>query len=223
MSGEELPEIVAFRAENVGALTDAGHPEHSAKVQELYSLYEKGYSGEAVRAREAEENQRQAAVQVDSQPSIDAGVLNDVAKDLQPAGSPDDYQFQHKTLPADGVRTDDGTLPIEIDKQFESDVRGWMQKGGVTPAEANGLWHDYAEELNHGFTSERIATNEATTVRMLEAEYPGGVNEALKAANRLVQEIGGESLMNWLDQTGLGSHPRVVMTFVKKAKGKGYF
>ena len=223
MSGEELPAIAAFRAENVGALTDAGHPEHGAKVQELYQLYEREYAPEATRARDAAANEPRTAMQAASPPDIDAGVLNDVAKDLQPAGSPDDYQFQHKTLPADGVRTDDGILPIEIDKQFEADVRGWMHKGGLTPAEANGLWHDYSEELGHGFTSERIATNEETTVRMLEAEFPGGVNDALKAANRLVKEIGGDQLMNWLDQTGLGSHPRVVMTFVKKAKGKGYF
>ena len=53
-------------------------------------------------------------------------------------------------------------------------------------------------------------------------QYGDRWQEALSAARRVAQE-GGDKLLDFLASTNLGSHPRVVTNFVKRAEKLGYF
>lgn len=219
-------EIAAFRGENFEALMDSGHPDHAAKVEELSEIYKRAFP-------EPEGKGFDPMSTVPEKPQVDPDapfgamdphLMAEVAPKLKPAASPDDYEFASRGIPEE-VAIGDGSerVPVGIDKSLEADARKWMFDGEVTPAEASGLWHAYADELERGFTDERIAENEQAAMRMLQSKYGGEVNAAIRAGQRLMNEIGGEKLVNFLSETGLGSHPRVVMNFVNRAKALGYF
>lgn len=107
--------------------------------------------------------------------------------------------------------------------ELEQDARGWMHKAGLSHMEAAQVQHALLYNMRKGFTAETVAANEQITQSELVREYGTHAGTALDAARKVVEHAGGQKLKDFLNQTGLGSHPAVVKMMVRKAEQMGLF
>lgn len=217
--------IADFRVANETALFDSGHPYHAAKTAELTALYQAKFSTPENQVTQTaapestglgpQSSQLEKTVDMDG-----TDVFND-ASPVSPATSPEAYQFSPESWPEE-VKTDTGAAPLEYSPEFNTEVRGWLHSNEVTPAEGRFLEHVYREEIGHGFTDSRNQQLSELTRWELVNKYGERWTEALAAARKVATE-GGDNMLDFLASTNLGSHPRVVAQFIKRAEKKGYF
>ena len=214
--------ISDFRTANEAALFDNSHPYHAVRVAELSKMYEAKFDA----PKEDNLSSFPAGVAKSATPETPVDMhgtdLIDDASPVSPAVSPEVYQWGAHTYP-EQVQTDAGSVDLVLDPEFEKEARGWLHSNEVTPAEGLALEHIYNEELTlHGITDARLQSLEQITRWELLNQYGERWQEALSAARRVAQE-GGDKLLDFLASTNLGSHPRVVNNFVKRAEKLGYF
>ena len=53
-------------------------------------------------------------------------------------------------------------------------------------------------------------------------QYGEQKDEALAACKRVIDEIGGQKLRDWLNETGVGNSPAVIFEVSRLAERKGY-
>jgi hypothetical protein len=222
MSDTNTDPISDFRTANEAVLFDTAHPMHESKVVELSKLYEAKFNA----PKEEKFSSLPAGVANLSTPETTVDMngtdLIDDAALVSPAVSPDAYQWGPQSYP-EQVKTDAGPVGLVMDPEFEKEARGWLHSNEVTPAEGMALEHIYHEELTaHGITDARLQSLEQLTRWELLNQYGDRWQEALSAARKVAQE-GGDKLLDFLANTNLGSHPRVVANFIKRAEKLGYF
>lgn len=219
MSDTNTDPISDFRAANDAVLFDTSHPKHESTVAELSKLYEAKFNAPDTTANSASP----AAPAAPDKP-VDMNGTDLIHDDalVSPAVSPEAYQWGLQSYP-EQVQTDAGPVEVVLDPEFEKEARGWLHSNEVTPAEGLALESIYREELTlHGFTDSRLQSLEQITQWELVRQYGERWQEALSAARKVAQE-GGDKLLDFLANTNLGSHPRVVSNFVKRAEKLGYF
>ena len=69
-----------------------------------------------------------------------------------------------------------------------------------------------------------IETASQQSAQMLEMEYgSGNVDKVVAETRRMLKQIAGPELYQFISRSGLGAHPRFVGEAVRIAKQRGYF
>ncbi len=187
-------EIADFREKHAVALMDRGNPDNAVRVRELSDLYARKFG-------------EQAAAGTDEAKASE----HDLDKLVQPAEQPTDYDFSGMEVPV--------TVETVEDTELESYSREWLHQLGASPAEGAALAQAYADSL--GYTDEQIDSMGDDTVRDLRQRYGADAGAAVKAAFRVADEMPG--LSDFLNESGLAYHPRVVSNLIAVAERRGYF
>lgn len=125
-------------------------------------------------------------------------------------GRPGDgnYKLEPNGVVPDGLEFDPAALD-RFKKIFHSH--------GLTQKQAQGLFKDYMGYV--GEQHQNIAQNGQASreqwVSEVKREFGKAFDERVDLAVRAVETFGGQELMQWLDQTGLGDHPMFVKMFAK--------
>lgn len=185
-------EVGKFWSDHGDALTNAAHVEHRLRVDQLTELF---------RARTGE-----TTAQDEPEPSLLDHMEKPVAAadyDLGP-----DSRFALNVGPYDSW-----------DTETESQARDWMSAAGMSQSAAQTVANAFADLQRDSFKPDRALE---TTHALINQAYPGEAELAINAMRRVIHEAGGESLRNWLNETGLGDHPLVVREVLTLAERKGY-
>jgi hypothetical protein len=97
-----------------------------------------------------------------------------------------------------------------------------LHKNGIPAESAKGLWNDYHNIMLESYKSE-IASREKEVQKSLadlRTEIGGedAFNSMLETARVGVRETGGEELLKFLEETGLGNHPPLIKAFHEVGK-----
>lgn len=232
MTDEIDNQIRDYRMANSPALMDSAHFNHKDAVSGLEQLYRTRFPDEqptepAIEPRKPISNADEVVLDENGNRNPGnflRGADADWAEtELSPAETPEQYEFNKNVQYPTEVKTDQSVEPVTYSPEFETEARTWLHAGETSPSEGKALEHVYVEELTHGFTQERQHQLETETSRNLFNKYGERHVEAVAAAKRVVEEVGGQKLKDFLNQTNLGSHPRVVNNFIKLAVKRGYF
>lgn len=102
---------------------------------------------------------------------------------------------------------------LQVDEPSMANALGKMHALGLSNAQAQGMFDLFAAE---GVRARgELGTNAKETMKELEKEWGGAVQNNLDLGHRAVLEVGGQELMQLLDRTGLGNHPALIKAFVK--------
>ncbi|MCC0056104.1 MAG: hypothetical protein H6883_08200 [Rhodobiaceae bacterium] len=220
-------EIADYRKAHEVVLTDQGHPEHGQRVGELTRLYQRRFAADGA-GNEGEPAQRPA-----QENGFGDAATGDLSRWMTPPETGAGYEFRDGPIPEE-VRVGDGlqSAPITVDPAFEGTVRDWLHEAGASLADGAALHATYLEELNqHGFTDSRRDALAGISARHLSETYGDRQEAAMKAARRMVREIdtrfpgegGRPGIVEFLETTGLGNHPRVIDGMIRAARQRGYF
>lgn len=94
----------------------------------------------------------------------------------------------------------DGTYD-ELSKEFAA--------LGLTDKQAQGVLDLYSR------STDKIGGTVKDTMAELRKEWGAGAEMQIKSAQQAVREVGGDELIDVLEQTGLGNHPALIKTFAK--------
>lgn len=95
-----------------------------------------------------------------------------------------------------------------VDKDL-SGVYERFHKLGVTDKQAQGLLDMFQEQKN------QLSGNAEAVIAGLEKEWGAATKGQLKLAERAAKDVGGEELIDVLNDTGLGNHPALIKMFAK--------
>lgn len=194
-------EIAAFRNQHSEALYESSHADHDRRVKELSEMTERLHGDKPANDPINEFSTKKAAV-------IEEALKPLAAEDIK-IGQFDDFG---KALPPYD----------EWDGELETKARTWMANGGVNEGEARGLMAAFSEGAQHDYSQEWIDKNFTASHGYLDHRYGDQKEEALTACKRVVMEMGGQELKDWLNQTGMGVSPGVVYAVSRIAERKGY-
>lgn len=105
------------------------------------------------------------------------------------------------------------------DQEAKASATEWastFNKYGVTSDDAAHLAEVGIAALVHGVDDDKALAWRNQSQAVLTSEFGATAGEALEDAKRLV--AADPALAAWLDQTGLGNHPKVVATIAKQAR-----
>jgi hypothetical protein len=129
-------------------------------------------------------------------------------------GVPDDAA-DYKLAAPDGM--------ANYDENLSNDMRSIFHEAKLTPEQAQFVHDKYVERFGN-----QVDMNSAAQTQQLESwdkelhqEYGVAFDERIAAARMAVREFGGQELADFMDETGMGSHPLVVRTFVKAGMALG--
>lgn len=106
------------------------------------------------------------------------------------------------------------------DEEQEAQARTWLEGASANAGTAAAVMLAVNEVARAD--EEQCAAFADKSHSWLASTYGERKDEAIKAAKRVVEEVGGEGLRQYLNETGLGSHPQIVKEFVLLAKKRGY-
>lgn len=88
---------------------------------------------------------------------------------------------------------------------------------GLNQKQAEGIFKDYMKFVGETHSQNLEGTNQQRQqwVNDVKREFGKAFEERVDLAVRAVETFGGQELMTWLDQTGLGDHPMFVKMFAK--------
>lgn len=225
---DEQDEILAFREANSAALNDAGHPEHSTAVESLRGLYVAKFP-EPERIDVPARNDASEAPAVGSEPlrsdELDNETTTEMREWMTRPDTPDGYEFKRTAVP-ETIKVGDGSesVPLEMDLEREQVARDWMFDASISKADGLALQSSYLEEVLNGFTDTRAQELTDQCERMLTAEYGDQKPAMLAGARKLIQALDKErpGLIDFLETTNMGNHPRMVQIAIKAAKARGF-
>jgi hypothetical protein len=150
----------------------------------------------------------QRAIGVDKIPMPKDGVWDDVARSkLGIPRGPEGYQLRRPSL-APGVTYDEAlekaALPI-------------VHKLGLTPQQVQGLLDFYAGHQGQALQSvmHGRSTDETQSIAMLQQEWGGSYDAKVAQAARAARYFGGQSLVSFLNESGMGNNTELVRAFAK--------
>ena len=136
------------------------------------------------------------------------GVWDDEAR--AKLGIPKDaagYELKRPEMPAG----------VSYDENFEKAALPVAHKLGLTPVQLQGLMEFYA-----GYTGQAVqgfaksATDElAASQALLQKEWGQAYPQKVAQATRAVQHFGGDGLVKFLNESGMGNNPELVKAFAK--------
>lgn len=203
-----MPEHRASEA-SPGADAGAAHSGDwvSSLTPELKQLVEaKGYKtpGDVVQAYA----HAQRAIGADKIPLPKDGVWDEVARSkLGVPREPGGYKLQRPELPQG----------VAYDEAFEKAALPIAHKLGLTPSQVQGLLDFYAAHQSQSFqTAVRGRLDDETqAVGLLQQEWGGAYDAKVAQAARAARYFGGEPLIQFLNQSGMGNNPELVRAFAK--------
>ncbi|MEQ1756571.1 MAG: hypothetical protein ABL973_20820 [Micropepsaceae bacterium] len=150
----------------------------------------------------------QRLIGADKIPLPKDGVWDDVTREkLGIPKSASEYQLTRPQLPQ--------ALPY--DEAFEQAALPVAHKLGLTPQQVQGLVDFYAGHQAQGYdaaTRSRLEEQGRAT-EALKAEWGAGYEPKLAQAARAARYFGGEALVGFLNESGLGDHPDLVRAFAR--------
>lgn len=138
---------------------------------------------------------------------------NDVYNFLGRPEAPDAYKVE---LPED--------LPDPVKAQFsDQNIASFYQTAhqlGLTQDQVAGLAKWQAENTASQFQAAEQASQQSLeeAERAMRQEFGRGYDQNIRAAQRAIEDYGGDELAAILDQTGLGNNPAVIKAFAKIGK-----
>jgi hypothetical protein len=120
---------------------------------------------------------------------------------------------------AGGYKLNRPELPqgITYDEAFEKAALPVAHKLGLTPAQVQGLLEFYAGHQSHSLQSTMRGRmeDETQSVGLLQQEWGPTYDAKVAQAARAARYFGGEPLIEFLNQSGIGNNPELVRTFAK--------
>jgi hypothetical protein len=150
----------------------------------------------------------QRAIGADKIPLPKDGVWDDVARSkLGIPKSAEGYQLRRPDLPHG----------VAYDEAFEKAALPVAHKLGLTPQQVQGLLDFYAGHQGQAFqTALRGRSGEETqSIAALQQEWGGSYDAKVSAAARAARYFGGQGLVNFLNESGMGNNTELVRTFAK--------
>lgn len=102
-------------------------------------------------------------------------------------------------------------------------VAEMFHKNGIPGDQAQKLWSDYHNMIKEEFTSHVSLSEQQVNegLSKLKQEWGGEdkYNANLETAKMAVKEFGGDSLINFLNESGLGNHPDLIRAFANAGQG----
>lgn len=179
----------------------------SSLTPELKQLVEaKGYKTPADVVQAYAHAQR--AIGADKIPLPKDGVWDEVARSkLGVPREPGGYKLQRPELPQG----------VAYDEAFEKAALPVAHKLGLTPSQVQGLLDFYA---GHQSQSAQTAMrgrldDETQAIGLLQQEWGGAYDAKVGQAARAARYFGGEPLIQFLNQSGMGNNPELVRAFAK--------
>lgn len=117
--------------------------------------------------------------------------------------TPDKYEFTRPQVPEN----------VKYDEEMETAFKGMAHKAGLSPRQAQALLEGYNEmqvKRLSGYTGQM-----EQGIAALKKEWGANYEKQIGLASRVVKEVGGEEMINLLNETGLGNHPTLVKFFAK--------
>ena len=198
-------EINDFRSAHNEALLDTSHPEHGRRSSELKAMYEVRYAEQP--------NQFDPVV---GQERPDNAIDKVAEEEMQPLSA---EEFSIGPDSDFGMQVDTGTF--SWDSELESNARKSFAAASLNDSQARLAATTYYETVQPQFNVETASEQSA---QMLELEYgTGNVGKVVAGTNRMLKQIAGNELYQFIGRSGLGAHPRFVGEAVRIAKLRGYF
>jgi hypothetical protein len=132
-----------------------------------------------------------------------------------------DMFYERLGRPGDGnyKLEPNGVVPDGLEFQPEAldRFKKIFHANGLTQKQAEGIFKDYMSYVGeqHNAVTQGGAAAREQWVNDVKREFGKAFDERVDLAVRAVETFGGQELMTWLDQTGLGDHPMFVKMFAK--------
>jgi hypothetical protein len=125
-----------------------------------------------------------------------------------------DYSFEHLQVPQG----------MEFDAKGFGTAGEWCLKAGLNQGELNGVLASYSRALTDpGWNSEEMnAERQRTTLNFLRERWGDDVMARLVAIRRHIEATGGDDLVDFLDETGLGNDPFLILALDRAVAGRRY-
>jgi hypothetical protein len=106
---------------------------------------------------------------------------------------------------------------VKYDEQFEAAALPALQAMGIPPAAAQKLLDMYAGNIvaQHDAHAKASAAAQAESQAALKTEWGNAYDQKINFASRAVLHIGGQELVDAMNQTGVGNNPLLVKAFAK--------
>jgi len=103
-----------------------------------------------------------------------------------------------------------------IDK-FKDNLLSVYHKAGLTNSQANAIHTGLMQELISDFEQSQstIELEREGWRSQLEKDFGRAFDQQVDLAQRAAREFGGEEVLNWLEESGMGDNPTVVKMFAK--------
>lgn len=129
--------------------------------------------------------------------------------------------YERLGRPGDGNYKLDPTGLMPADLPFDPQVLDRFKKvfhaAGLSQKQAEGVFKNYLEYVGevHSNNTRGVEAQRQEWVNTVKKEFGRAFDERVDLAVRAVETFGGEELVKWLDQTGMGDHPMFVKMFAK--------
>jgi hypothetical protein len=198
-------EIAATNADPSLPYWSNNHPGKDAAKERMTALYEiaEGATGQAA-------GEPAPAYQDDPNTGISqTSDFDKQAEDLMaPADSPEAYDFDELKI----QMGDDGNWDVEM----EDKARGWFHTLGLSEAEGTAALKTYAEVI--GYDDDQANQLRMSTQTVLDNKYGADLPAHLQAATGVARAAGGDELIQFLEDTGLGLNGPVIERLIRAAK-----
>jgi hypothetical protein len=127
---------------------------------------------------------------------------NDFYKQIGRPDAPEAYDYKD-------IKTPEG---LQIDKDRMKAASETFHKLGLTPKQARGLMEYYGGILHRDVTAatEKQTNARAASEQTLKSEWGDKYDASVGIAKSVIQKFGGEDVMKYLDESGLGNNPELV-------------
>lgn len=117
----------------------------------------------------------------------------------------------------DGYKFDEPKLPegIEYDAKAVQDFREFAHKHGLTQGQASAVHDLYHQMFSAGITEYEgvVAKQREEAETELKKEWGDKFDGNIELAKRALKQFGGDEVVAFMDQSGLGNNPLIVKLF----------
>ena len=167
-----------------------GTPAHLRAVDRMTGLYE---------AKLGEAGEEPSELQAETGETRSPELEDEMAEVMTAPESPEEYSFDKINPPPD----------VEWNHELEQDARGWFHAGGLSQVEVDGINAAMNDTMRR--SDEQIARTREATITTLKLRLGNdGADAFIQRADDAARHLGGDDLINWLADTGLGADFRVL-------------
>lgn len=177
----------------VTALRDPAHPGHKAASARRRELYDAAYPGGG---DDGTEDDGQEAVSGEQ-------------TFLAPPADPRDYHLE----PA--------PPGVPYDAALEQKARGWFHAAGVPQWLARNVAREWNRAIENLPDEKRIASDAATTEKMLRRRWGDQYDAKIDAARSLIRSLKNDEVIDLLDRSGLTNSEYLIRQLVSLAEARG--